>query len=378
MRLQILATLLTLPRSLPARVCVAHANMTPPEGTPVRVSQATLENVPVEIPAVGNAEAIESVEVKPRVGGQIRSVAFVEGQEVTKGQLLFSLDRDTLSRELAQQQAELDRDMAMEQQAAAVVARDAASEKQRHSEADIALRLGELGVLSGQAVSQAVSTNEAAHAGVQADRASAAAAGGVVKADRARLAQTQLRLNFADVVAPISGRAGATTMKAGNVVRENETTLVTLLQTSPIHITFGIPEQSLAEVQQLSRQGPLEVEAEAGNGTTVKGRLDFIDNAVGAATGTIRLKASFANTNGELWPGEFVHVRLRLRIDNGKVVVPESVVQEGVDGRYAWRVESNVATMIPVTWSAATDNRTQMEVRHRSRCWKAGHCDQAK
>jgi hypothetical protein len=80
-------------------------------------------------------------------------------------------------------------------------------------------------------------------------------------------------------------------------VRENETTLVTLLQTPPIHITFGIPEQSLAEVQQLSRQGPMEVEAEVGNGTTVKGRLDFIDNAVGAATGTIRLKASFANTH---------------------------------------------------------------------------------
>jgi multidrug efflux pump subunit AcrA (membrane-fusion protein) len=164
MRLQILATLLTLPLASCSRV-VAHANITPPEGLPVRVSQAALENVPVEIPAVGNVEAIESVEVKPRVGGQIRSVAFVEGQEVAKGQLLFSVDRDTLNRELAQQQAELDRDMAMEQQAAAVVARDAASEKQRHSEADIALRLGELGVLSGQAVSQAVSTNEAAHAG---------------------------------------------------------------------------------------------------------------------------------------------------------------------------------------------------------------------
>ena len=136
-------------------------------------------------------------------------------------------------------------------------------------------------------------------------------AAGTVKADRARLAQTQLRLSFVDVVAPISGRAGST-VKAGNAVRENDTPLVMLLQTSPIHITFGISEQSLAEVRWLSIQPPLEVEAETGTGAIVKGRLDFIDNTVGAATGTIRLKASFANTNGELWPGEFVHVRLRL------------------------------------------------------------------
>jgi multidrug efflux system membrane fusion protein len=352
MRIQTLATLCTLLLTLPLASCsrvVAHANITPPEGVPVRVARAALENIPVEIAAVGNVEAIERVEVKPRVGGQIRRVEFVEGQEVTKGQLLFSVDKDTLNRGLAQQQAELDRDMAMEQQAAAVAARDEASEKQRHSEAVTAVRLGEVGVLSEQAVSQAVSTSESAHAGVEADRAAMAAAAGAVKADRARLAQTHLQLSFADVVAPISGRAGAAMVKAGSVVRENDTTLVTLLQTAPIHVTFGIPEQSLAEVQRLSALGPLEVEAGTGDGATAKGRLDFIDNTVDAATGTIRLKARFANTNGELWPGEFVHVRLRLRVEDAKIVVPESAVQEGVDGRYAWKVESNVATMMPVT-----------------------------
>ncbi len=340
-----LCTLITLPLASCSRV-VAHANTTSSEGVPVRTARAVLEDVPLEITAVGNVEAIERVEVKPRIGGQIRSVAFTEGQQVTKGQLLFTIDRDTLYRQQAQQQAELDRDASMEQQAEAVAARDTASEKQRRSDAEIARKLGELGVLSGQSVSQTVSISDSASAGVRADQAGIAAAAGAVKADRSRLAQTQLQMNFADVVAPISGRAGAAMIKAGNVVRENDTTLVTLLQLAPIHVTFGIPEQLLPDVQRLSAQGLLEVEA--GTGAMVKGRLDFIDNAVDASTGTIRLKASFGNTDSALWPGEFVNVRLRLRVETGKLVVPESAVQEGVDGRYAWRVEANLATMVPV------------------------------
>jgi len=340
-----LCTLITLPLASCSRV-VAHANTTSSEGVPVRTARAVLEDVPLEITAVGNVEAIERVEVKPRIGGQIRSVAFTEGQQVTKGQLLFTIDRDTLYRQQAQQQAELDRDASMEQQAEAIAARDTASEKQRRSDAEIARKLGELGVLSGQSVSQTVSISDSASAGVRADQAGIAAAAGAVKADRSRLAQTQLQMNFADVVAPISGRAGAAMIKAGNVVRENDTTLVTLLQLAPIHVTFGIPEQLLPDVQRLSAQGLLEVEA--GTGAMVKGRLDFIDNAVDASTGTIRLKASFGNTDSALWPGEFVNVRLRLRVESGKLVVPESAVQEGVDGRYAWRVEANLATMVPV------------------------------
>ena len=345
--LMTLCTLITLPLASCSRV-VAHANTAPSEGVPVRTTRAMLEDVPLEIAAVGNVEAIERVEVKPRIGGQIRSVAFTEGQQVMKGQLLFTVDRDTLYRQQAQQQAELDRDVAMEQQAAAVAARDTASERQRRSEAEIARKLGNLGVLSIQSVSQAVSISDSASAGLHADQAAIAAAAGAVRADRARLAQTQLQMNFADVVAPISGRAGAAMVKTGNVVRENDTTLVTLLQLAPIHVTFGIPEQSLPDVQRLSALGPLEVEAGAGAGAMVRGRLDFIDNTVDASTGTIRLKASFANTDGTLWPGEFVDVRLRLRVESGKLVVPESAVQEGVDGRYAWRVEANLATMVPV------------------------------
>src|ERR1700761_1934754 len=269
-----LCTLLILPLVSCSRV-VAHANTAPSEGVPVRTAQAVLRDVPLEIATVGNVEAIESVDVKPRIGGQITSVAFAEGQQITKGQLLFKVDRDTLYRQQAQQQAELDRDTAMEQQAEAVAARDAASKKQRRSEAETAKKLGDLGVLSGQSVNQAVSTSDSASAGLDADKAAMAAAAGAVKADRARFAQTQLQMNFADVVAPISGRAGAVMAKVGNVVQENGTTLVTLLQLAPIHVTFGIPEQTLLEVQRLSAQGPLGVEARTDTGTIAEGRLDF-------------------------------------------------------------------------------------------------------
>jgi multidrug efflux system membrane fusion protein len=298
---------------------------------------------------VGNVEAVERVDVKPRIAGQIKTVAFVEGQNVTKGQLLFTIDSETMSRQLAQQEAELDRDIAMEQQAVAVAARDAASQKQSQSEADVAVKLGQLGVLSGQTVNQAVTASDTIRSSLRADQAAIAAAAGAVKADRARLAQTQLQLNFADVIAPISGRAGAIAVKAGNVVLQNDTTLVTLLQLAPIRVTFGIPEQALVEVLRLSATGPLEVEAGSGDALFAKGRLDFIDNFVDPTTGTVRLKATFSNVDRVLWPGEFVNVRLRLRMDPHQIVIPQSAVQQGLDGRYAWRVRSNVATMVPIT-----------------------------
>jgi multidrug efflux system membrane fusion protein len=363
--LAILCILVCIPLASCSRV-VAHANTSPPEGVPVHVAHVLSQDVPLEIAAVGNVEAVERVDVKPRIAGQIRSVAFGEGQNVTKGQLLFTIDRDTVSRQQAQQQAELDRDIAMQQQAVAVAARDAASQRQSQSEADVAVKLGQLGVLSGQSVNQAVTASDTTRSSLHADQAAIAAAAGAVRADRARLAQTQLQLNFANVVAPIAGRAGAVMVKAGNVVLENDTTLVTLLQLAPIRVVFGVPEQALADVQRLSAAGYLEVEAGPGDSALAKGRLDFIDNTVDPATGTVRLKATFSNTDRALWPGEFVNVRLRLRVDDHQVVVPQSAIQQGLDGKYAWRIQSSVATMVPVTvlrsYRPATSSQTTNEI----------------
>jgi multidrug efflux system membrane fusion protein len=318
------------------------------ETIPVRAVRATLADVPLEIKAVGNVEAMNSVEVKARIAGEINRVAFTEGQDVTKGQLLFSIDCEALERQALEEQATLERDAAMEQQARAVVARDAAAEKQSHSEADVARQLGALGVISGQRVSQMVSTGDSAQASLHADQAAVAAAAGTIRADRARLAETQLQLHFSDVIAPMSGRAGAVMVKAGGMVRDNDTILVTLMQLAPIYVSFGIPEQSLNEIRRLNSAGRLIVNASTDSNTTEEGHLAFIDNAVNSTTGTIRLKAAFPNTYHGLWPGQFVGVRLQLGIETGRTVVPASSIQAGLDGKYVWTIKSGVASIAPV------------------------------
>src|ERR1700730_1348944 len=126
------------------------------DAVPVRVVRAVAQDVPLEVTAVGNVEALNSVEVKARIAGQVKRVAFEEGQSVVKGQLLFTIDQDALQRQAAEQQAELERDAAMEQQARAIVARDSASLKQSQSEADIALELGKNGIFSKQRTDQLV------------------------------------------------------------------------------------------------------------------------------------------------------------------------------------------------------------------------------
>lgn len=324
---------------------------------PVRTARATVEDVPLELEAVGNVEAINSVDVKSRVAGPIAHVAFAEGQNVKKGQLLFTIDSGLLDRQAAEEQALTERDAALEEQARAMVARDAASEKQSRSEAEVAVKLGELGVISRQRVDELTTTRDTASAGLASDKASLAAAEGALKADRARLAETQLQENFTSIVAPISGRAGAVLVKTGNLVRDNDTTLVTLLQPAPIYVTFGVPEQSLPEVQRLNAQEPLTVETSLAGGTNTEGHIAFIDNTVDAATGAIRLKAVFPNASGALWPGEFVRVRVRLRVDAGKTIVPDSCIEEGLNGKYAWVIHGGHATMTPVSVERVYDGQ---------------------
>lgn len=327
----------------------AKTNVDKGDDVPVRAVQAITLDVPVDISAVGTVEPTDTVEVKSRIAGQVERVAFREGQTVTKGQLLFTIDRDALERQAAEQRAELTRDAALEEQARAVVARDAASRRQSESEAETAVQLGKLGVISGQRVDQLVTARDAASAGVHSDQAAVEAAAASRKADEARLSETQLQLSFTHVVAPITGRAGAAMVKGGNIVGDSGTKLVTLLQITPIDVTFSIPEQVLPEIQRLNARGPLTVEVTYGGNSPREGHLAFIDNAVDSTTGTIRLKAVFPNADGALWPGEFVHVRLRLRIDPSRTVIPNASVQDGINGKFIWLVRSGRAAMTPVT-----------------------------
>src|SRR5215469_12038512 len=247
------------------------ANTTNPVAVPVRVAMAFSEDVPLEISAVGNVEPVETVSIKPRIAGQIQRVEFEEGQDVEKGQLLFTLDSDALETQAAEQQAEVERDTALEQQARALLARDAALEKQSRAEADTALELAKSGVLSKQRTDQLVTARQTAQASVRSDQATVEAAAGTVNADKARLAQTLVQLGFTQITSPINGRAGAVLAKAGNIVRENDTTLVTLLQLSSIYVVFGVPEQMLPEVQRANSGAALLVKAREGDRAEVDG-----------------------------------------------------------------------------------------------------------
>ncbi|MFL6463323.1 MAG: efflux RND transporter periplasmic adaptor subunit [Bryobacteraceae bacterium] len=312
---------------------------------PVRAVSAAAADVPLTISAVGNVEAIASVDVKSRVAGQILRVNFQEGQNVTKDQSLFEIDPEPLQRQIAQIQADLVKDAALEKEARANVAKDEATMKQARAAADRGLALSKEGIFSKEQTEQVVATADSVQASLEADRAAVESAMASLKADHARLAQTQLQLSYTTITAPISGRAGAIAAKAGNLVKDNDTALVTLLQMSPIYVSFGVPEQMLPEVRKYNARRPLLVQASPDTETSVTGSLRFIDNSVDNTTGTIKLKAEFANPNHSLWPGQFVNVQAQLNVERNRIVVPSRTVQTGPQGKYVWVMNGNSATV---------------------------------
>ena len=323
----------------------AAAMMMMAQAAPVRAVAAVSTDVPLTVSAVGNVEAMASVDVKSRVAGQILRVLFAEGQTVQKGQLLFEIDPEPLQRQIAQTQADLVKDQAMEQQARANVAKDQAVLKQSQAAADRGLQLSKEGIFSKEQTEQVVATNDSAQASLQADQAAVESAVASTKSDQARLSQTQLQLTYTTITAPISGRAGAIAVKAGNLIKDNDASLVTILQMAPIYVTFGLPEQLLPDVRKYNGQRPLQIQAATSDGGTVTGQLKFIDNTVDMTTGAIKLKGEFANTNRELWPGQFVNVQARLNLEHGRILIPSSSVENGPQGKYVWVMNPGTQTV---------------------------------
>lgn len=317
---------------------------------PVRAVAAVAGDVPLDVSAVGTVEAIASVDVKSRVAGQILRVNFQEGQNVEKGQLLFEIDPEPLQRQIAQIEADIGKDIALEQQARANVVRDQANIQQTSASAQRALELSREGIFSKEQTEQVVSTNEQALAALKADQAAVESAVASNKSDCARLAQTQLQLSYTKITAPVSGRAGAIAVKAGNLIKDNDAALVTILQISPIYVSFGLPQQLLDDVRKFYAQRPLRVRATPGSESTVTGVLKFIDNTVDTSTGTIKLKAEFQNERKTLWPGQFVNVEAQLQVEHDRVTVPLQTIQTGPQGKYVWVMNkaTDVVEMRPV------------------------------
>ena len=283
---------------------------------PVPVTTATVvtKSMPVEIGVIGSAEPFSTVSIRSQTTGQLTAVNFTEGQEVTKGQLLFSLDRRPLEAAVEQAQANLTRDEAQATNAAAMAKRYQ----------DLADR--------GIAAREQADTSRAALAALNA----------TVAADKAALENAKVQLEYATINAPLTGQTGALMVHEGNLVRANDSTpLVVINQIMPIQVAFSIPEARLAELKRFMARGALRVLASPPNDErpAAVGRITFIDNAVDQATGTIKVKGTFPNADRRLWPGQYVNVTVELTTDRDATVVSSSAVQAGQQGPFVFVVK---------------------------------------
>jgi multidrug efflux system membrane fusion protein len=284
---------------------------------PVRAAIVAQKDAPVMLPAIGTVRPYSTVEVRAQVEGRLADVHFAEGQEVHRGDLLFTLDPRPFEAMLHEAEANLARDRAQAENATVETSRFAA--------------LVKTGVVSSDQYDE-VRT-----------RASSLAAS--VQADEAALEAARIRLQYCAIAAPIDGRIGQILVHAGNVVKANETTLVTINQLRPVHVEFAVPQQELPAIREHMAASALRVEAvipAAGDGAApVVGELSFVNNTVDPATGTVLLKAIFANEDERLWPGQFVNVSLLVSTRPDAIIVPVRAVQAGQEGKFVFVVTAD-------------------------------------
>jgi multidrug efflux system membrane fusion protein len=297
-----------------------------PEGIPVVLGTAEARSLPVNVDTIGRVDPYATVAVKSQVDGPLLAVHFREGQQVSKGDLLFTIDPAPFLAELHAAQANLARDQASLVSAQADMARYKA--------------LAGSGYASQQKDEQARATVETLQASI--------------KADEAAVESAQLKLGYAQIRSPIDGRTGSYQVDAGNLVKANDTTpLVVINQTRPVYIVCSVAERYLAEIQDRMASGGLTIEASVPDSDLppVSGKVVFVDNQVDMTTGTIRLKAEVTNEKERLLPGQFLRVTLALRELDNVVAVPDAAVQIGQQGSYVYVI--------------GADNKAELRTIHR-------------
>src|SRR6187200_1436256 len=297
-----------------------------PRDLPVPVLAATprIQDVPVYLDAVGSVRALNNVVVRAQVDGKLIAVHFVEGQDVTKGDVLGEIDPVIY-------QAQYDQAVA----------------KKAQDEALLANQKLDLARYQQLAASNAGSKQQA-----DTQRAVVAQQEALVNADQAAIDNAKATLGYTKIVAPLSGRAGLRQVDQGNIIRASDLTgLVIITQLQPIAVQFSLPQQQIVRVNAASAKGVLTVDVFGNDDVTVvdQGKLTGIDNLVDPTTGTLKLKAEFPNANFQLWPGQFVNIRLKVETLSRAVVVPTSAVQRGPVGTFSYVIsEQGVVTAKPV------------------------------
>jgi len=288
----------------------------PPPTVPVVAATVEQKDIPVQVHAIGAVEAYSTVSVKTQITGELTGVFFKEGEDVKKGQLIFTLDKRPLEADVRRAEGALARD---EAQAANALT------DQRRFEA-----LVKAGVVSTQEYDRVASNSEALAA--------------AVRADKGALENARVQLVYASIYSPINGRTGNLIVHQGNMVKANDApALVNINQVEPIYVTFMVPQQYLADVKQYSRNGSLPVQAVIPSDSRgpITGKLSFIDNMVDAGTGTIKLKGVFANNDRRLWPGQFVDAYLTLKTQSNALVIPSQAIQNGQQGTFVYVIKDD-------------------------------------
>lgn len=311
------------------------------DGVPVSVALVGQKDVPSEIQVIGNVEAYATILVKARVNGQLMAVHFREGDDVSKGTRLFSLDPRPFEAQLNQAEANLARDEAQLNLAQANLNRDLAQQKYVQEQSERFARLFQDGIISKDQAEQTRTSADTISHVVIADRAAVRSAEAAAGAGRAAVSNAKVQLSYTTISSPIDGRTGNLALNEGNLVTANTTDLVTINQVKPIYVTFSAPEANLLAIKRYMAQGKLPVEASPQESSTAKdtGYLSFVDNTVDTTTGTIKLKGTFTNEANLLWPGQFVRVALRLTTHTNALVVPSQAVQAGQEGVYVYVVK---------------------------------------
>jgi multidrug efflux system membrane fusion protein len=299
----------------------ARSNM----AVPVLAATPRVQDVPVYLEGVGVVRALNTVTVRAQVDGKLLSINFKEGQDVKQGDVLAQIDP-------AIYQANYDQAVA----------------KKAQDEAQLANARIDLTRYQQLAASNAGSRQQA-----DTQRATVAQLEAQVRSDQAAIDNAAATLSYTKIVAPISGRAGLRQVDQGNLVRSGDTTgIVVLTQLQPVAVQFSLPQQQIVRVNAAMAKGALAVDVFGNDGRTVvdTGSLVGIDNQVDVTTGTVRLKAQFDNSRFQLWPGQFVNVRLKIETLPQAIVVPTAAVQRGPAGTFAYVIgENDVVSARPVT-----------------------------
>jgi multidrug efflux system membrane fusion protein len=311
----------------PAPTPTASAQASASKPAAVSVAAVTRADYPVFIDGLGQVQAENTVTVRTRVDGQVVKIAFKEGQTVKAGDLLAQIDPRPF-------EAALDQAKAKQAQDQATLA-NARLDLQRYS----------------TLAKQSFATQQ------QLDAQNAQVNSGVAQqaADAAAIDAAQVQLDYATISAPISGRVGFRLVDEGYIVNASQQTgIVSIAQIEPISVVFTVPQDNLPSISAalVAGEAPIEARTSDGNTLLATGKLTVVDNQVDATTGTIRLKAEFANADHKLWPGQAVAVRLRVDVEKNALTIPDHAVQRGPNGLFVYVVGAdNRATTRPVTLS---------------------------